>query len=356
MLKRAIFREAGGRSRPQAQRHRQLLMRQQLFCNSSVSQAMFELTNALLEAGHDVVAQREHSIFAGGYIREEEELYRRGSPEKHARVSKALTTDFDAESAITLHFGLLKSSLQNARYASFPNQFGRDLLYTTGNHTVSAEDLRQLGEVFDGVVAPSRHVMQPYFNAGLSPWRGAVIPHGIDPAVFAPGCCPVSYPTGKGFKFLQTSFPWVYDKGFDVTITAFCRAFSGRDDAALIFRIPRVLTSRTASTDRLLALVEGEAAKRGAPEVRVIEGDVEQSRRGGVYTGADCYVHPLRPEGFGMTILEPLACGLPVIATPWSGPADFLAPRYSYGLRHSGPVPERARDGSIRRFHVEPEG
>ncbi len=56
-----------------------------------------------------------------------------------------------------------------------------------------------------------------------------------------------------------------------------------------------------------------------------------------------------------MTILEAMACGLPVIATPWSGPADFLSPRYTYMLRHSSPVPERSSDGAVRRFHVEPE-
>jgi glycosyltransferase involved in cell wall biosynthesis len=50
-----------------------------------------------------------------------------------------------------------------------------------------------------------------------------------------------------------------------------------------------------------------------------------------------------------------MACGLPVIATPWSGPADFLSPRWAYTLRHSGLIPERARNGSILRYHVEPE-
>jgi glycosyltransferase involved in cell wall biosynthesis len=78
------------------------------------------------------------------------------------------------------------------------------------------------------------------------------------------------------------------------------------------------------------------------------------NKRGGVYTGADCYVFPLRAEGFAMTILEAMACGLPVIATPWSGLADYLSPRYNYTLQHSRPLPERAQDGTVRRFHVEP--
>jgi hypothetical protein len=50
-----------------------------------------------------------------------------------------------------------------------------------------------------------------------------------------------------------------------------------------------------------------------------------------------------------------MACGLPVIATPWSGPADFLSPRYAYTLRHGNTIAERDRAGAILRFHVEPD-
>ena len=102
-------------------------------------------------------------------------------------------------------------------------------------------------------------------------------------------------------------------------------------------------------------MTQEAAASPRAPEILLVEEDAPLKSRGGVYTAADCYLFPLRAEGFGMTILEAMACGLPVIATPWSGPADFLSPRYTYTLRHSNPVPEKARNGDLLRYHVEPD-
>ena len=334
-----------------------LIMRQQLFCNTSVAQVMFELTNALMELGIPAVPQEEHAIFANNsYIRREEDLFRLGASEKYERIRRHLEKKYDPENAITIHFVLLRAARAITHCGTFPSLSGREVVYTTGNHTVAPDFLQTLTNSFDMVLAPSEHVLRPYLEAGLSRKNGAVVPHGIDPLIYSPGIAPYEYPTKKRFKFLQTSFPWVCEKGFDLTIKAFCQAFSNRDDVSLILRIPKVEDPlRNTHLGELEALLKEELAKPRAPEILLLEADVELNRRGGIYTGADCYVHPLRAEGFGMTILEAMACGLPVIATPWSGPADFLSPRWAYTLRHSRPVPEKNNNGSILRYHVEPE-
>ena len=210
---------------------------------------------------------------------------------------------------------------------------------------------------FEKILAPCHHLLRTYMEAGLDRTRGTVIPHGIDPQIFSPESPRICYPTEKKFKFLQTSFPWITEKGFDLTIKAFAQAFSACDDVALVLRTPQIRDSkeRQSTFGRLEGLVREARAKAGAPEIILVEQDVELGRRGGVYTGADGYVFPLRAEGFGMTILEAMACGLPVVATPWSGPADFLSPRWAYTLRHSNPIPERDRQGGIVRYHVEPD-
>jgi glycosyltransferase involved in cell wall biosynthesis len=334
-----------------------LVMRQQLFCNASLAHVMFELTNALIELGVPTVPQDEHSIFSKDFIHREEDLFRTGAPEKLRRILECLGRRYDPERAVTVHFSMLKTGLRCSSFGMFPSLTLRDVLYTTGNHTVKRDLLRLLTDRFERILAPSKHVLQPYIEAGLSPNCGAVIPHGIDPAVFTPASPPHAYVTTKTFKFLQTSFPWVYEKGFDLSIKAFCRGFSSSDDVALILRTPRVTDpgTRAQSFNRLEALVREAAATPRAPEILLIEEDVPLNCRGGVYTAADCYLFPLRAEGFAMTVLEAMGCGLPVIATPWSGPADYLSPRYTYTVRHSNPVPETARDGNLLRFHVEPD-
>jgi len=48
----------------------------------------------------------------------------------------------------------------------------------------------------------------------------------------------------------------------------------------------------------------------------------------------DCYVSPHRSEGFGMTVAEAMALGVPVIATDYGGTVDFVTEETGFPLRY----------------------
>lgn len=58
-----------------------------------------------------------------------------------------------------------------------------------------------------------------------------------------------------------------------------------------------------------------------------------------LYQNSDCFVLPTRGEGWGMPILEAMACGVPAIATAWSGPTAFLTAANGYPLPSRQLVP-----------------
>lgn len=51
-----------------------------------------------------------------------------------------------------------------------------------------------------------------------------------------------------------------------------------------------------------------------------------------LYHKADCFVLPSRGEGWGRPHVEAMAMGLPVIATNWSGPTEFMTEENSYPI------------------------
>lgn len=78
------------------------------------------------------------------------------------------------------------------------------------------------------------------------------------------------------------------------------------------------------------------------PPVHLLPSGIATTQMPGVYASVDCFVLPSRGEGWGRPHVEAMSMGLPVIATHWSGPSEFLNEENGYPLRHESlePIPE----------------
>lgn len=162
-----------------------------------------------------------------------------------------------------------------------------------------------------------------------------VMPLGIDVDYFHPGIR--GFRPSSRFTFLSV-FEWGERKGAELLLRAFATEFDKTDDVLLMLSI----YNRDPGVD-VYHEVEKLGLPPGPPIIAMVNPEFAGYQMGSVYRSADCFVLPTRGEGWGMPVLEAMACGLPTIATGWSGPADFLHDGIGYPLQVKRMVEAKAK-------------
>ena len=107
-------------------------------------------------------------------------------------------------------------------------------------------------------------------------------------------------------------------------IAAFRGAFGARRDVLLVLKFTNAEYDPV-GVGNLYRAAEGINAV-------LLEGYMARDELDGLIAASDCYVSLHRSEGFGLGVAEAMAMGKPVIATRYSGPADFMTPTNSYAI------------------------
>jgi glycosyltransferase involved in cell wall biosynthesis len=134
-------------------------------------------------------------------------------------------------------------------------------------------------------------------------------------------------------------------------IDAFQSAFSVHDPVRLVLKASYADQELSAYLDQL---VESD------PRCVLLRHAMEAGEIARLIRACDCYVSPHRSEGFGLTVAEAMALGLPVIATDYGGTADFVTDEVGFPLRYRlievdrdyGPYPKGAIWADPSREHL----
>jgi glycosyltransferase involved in cell wall biosynthesis len=195
--------------------------------------------------------------------------------------------------------------------------------------------VREIARSVDELWVPSRFVAEAFAAGGVDAARVQVIPNGFDPAVFHPRVRAARPQDCRGCLFLFVGGT-IRRKGVDLLLQAYSEAFSGDDDVTLLFK------ENGASTfyrhNNLLPQVHKMAARSGAAPVHLVSEEMDDAALAALYRGCDALVLPYRGEGFGMPLLEAMACGRPVVTTA-AGPAPEFCPAECSYLVPAAEVP-----------------
>jgi glycosyltransferase involved in cell wall biosynthesis len=149
---------------------------------------------------------------------------------------------------------------------------------------------------------------------GEASWSAAREKFGLDSSAFV-------------FLYMFDAASFVTRKNPQCLIDAFEAAFPGVPDVRLALKLSNADRNPEFAADL-------DAFARRDRRCVVLRQTMPTQDVAALIGACDCYVSPHRSEGFGLTVAEAMLHGLPVIATDYSGTADFVTDDVGFPLRY----------------------
>lgn len=253
----------------------------------------------------------------------------------------------------------------------------------------------------DEIWVPTGFMKDIVTKAGVDSNKILVLPEPIDTEFFNPlpfqqaddaanpapnyftsrDCGSKTSPVRKGstaacpLRFLSIG-KWERRKGFDILLRAYLTAFdASKNDYVELYILTSAYHSTSDFTTAIEKMIKNELTcgttgnqkiynstravcipstkvgnnNKALPVIKLLT-EIPQADMASIYAAVDAVVQPSRGEGWGRPHVEAMAMGLPLIATFWSGPSEFMTETNSFPLRHTAllPIPDGAFAGHLQ--------
>jgi glycosyltransferase involved in cell wall biosynthesis/GT2 family glycosyltransferase len=200
--------------------------------------------------------------------------------------------------------------------AEYLNEFKTKVIYTGVDTTDEAGNFVENANKVDYLFTPSKLSKKRIENMGVKK-PVFVLPHGIDPEVFKY----TERTKTDIFKFLYVG-ECSDRKGIFHLLKAFTDLFKNN---------PKVELHIKSNTDMLFYnSKEVQDIIKDYKNIFWHIGNIGHDEVIKLYKECHAYVYPSRGDSFGMTLLEAMACGLPIITTKLPGATDVVDGKVTY--------------------------
>jgi glycosyltransferase involved in cell wall biosynthesis len=152
---------------------------------------------------------------------------------------------------------------------------------------------------------------------GINKNKIFVVPEGVNPLIYNPWGNKIKELNTPTFKFLVVG-KFEERKSYREILEAFSNTFSNNENVELFLKANSFVDAK--ANMELEELIK----KYNMNNVKLIGGNITEDVLAGIYRSCDCFVFPSKAEGWGLPLIEALACGIPVITTFYSGHTEFL--------------------------------
>lgn len=186
-----------------------------------------------------------------------------------------------------------------------------------------------LKSAVDAVWVNTTFVRDMYVRGGVDPGKIALLPLGIDTAILNPQGPKFELNSKRSFRFLYVGGT-IIRKGADIAANAYLREFTRSDDVVLV--IKDIGGKTVYAGQNFGEQLRAFAGREDLPEIEYIDETLDDASMAALYRSCDVLLAPYRGEGFGLPILEGMACGLMPIVTAGGASDDFVTDDYGWRI------------------------